>query len=154
MKNEQKSAITTTNQVRAEVGENSLQASIQAGKHEMIADEPESLGGKDTGPEPFDYLLSALAACTTITLRMYADRKDWPVSMINAVVSLLKEEAGDAVELEKNPVKKLQTNITVTGNLTDDQVLRLLEIAKKCPVHKAILPAFKIVTEIRLAQPK
>jgi len=96
LKNEQNSGITTTNQVRAEVGENELQARIQAGKHEVLADEPESLGGKATGREPSAYLLSALAACTTITLRMYANRKDWPVSKINAEVSPMKKDATNA----------------------------------------------------------
>ncbi len=105
------------------------QVTLRNGRHEMKADEPMDLGGGDTGPTPDALLEAALASCTAITLRMYANRKNWSLSSINVLVNLERKEG-----------KTFFTRaIDLQGELDQTQKNRLLEIAKACPVSKTLL---------------
>jgi putative redox protein len=113
--------------------------SISAGKHHLTADEPESSGGTGTGPAPYALLLSALGACTSITLRMYADRKGWTLNTIEVGLRMLKSKDGrDRIERE----------IRVSAALTEEQKTRLGEIADKTPVTKSITAGVPIATTV------
>ena len=109
-------------------GSNRYQTAIETDDHRLTGDEPEAMGGRNKGPDPFEYLLASLGLCTVITVRMYADRKKWPVDTIRAKCALSKQDEGTGITL----------SLAVTGDLDDDQGARLLEIAKKCPVHKTL----------------
>src|SRR4051812_7983227 len=110
------------------VGEAGYAQQIRAGHHELAADEPKALGGGDTGPSPYGLVLSGLGACTSITLRMYADRKGWQLGRID--VDLRFERDGD--------VERIERTIAFGAPLDDEQRKRLLEIAEKTPVTKTI----------------
>jgi putative redox protein len=109
---------------------------LVARKHTLVADEPVDVGGKDLGPRPGDFIRMGLAACTAITLRMYANRKKWDVQQIRVSVS-------NGPFAGKTSYK---TEVEVTGNIDDDQRARLLQIAKLCPVHKALTNPIEIET--------
>ncbi|WP_020394710.1 OsmC family protein [Thiolinea disciformis] len=112
---------------------------IQAGNHQLIADEPIPLGGNDAGPAPYQYLKAALGACTAMTIKMYAERKKWPLE--NAIVSL--RHSRDA---NKNSV--FERDIKLLGNLDEEQRQRLLDIADRCPVHKTLSQGASILTKL------
>lgn len=112
---------------------------VRTSRHHLYADEPIALGSSDLGPTPFEYLAAGLGACTTITLRMYADRKKWPMDHVSVDVSQSKDAEGKHVFTRK---------ITVTGNLDGTQRARLKEIANKCPVHKVLHAGSDVITEI------
>ncbi len=114
---------------------------IVAGGHALVADEPESVGGTNRGPSPYDLLVAGLGACTAITLRMYADRKNWPMDEVH--VHLMHEkmhakdcdcDAGDRM----GKIDLVEREIELIGDLTDEQRNRLLEIADRCPVHRTL----------------
>ncbi|MEF8864790.1 MAG: bifunctional alpha/beta hydrolase/OsmC family protein [Salinibacter sp.] len=118
----------------------SYRTEVQAGRHSLVGDEPEDVGGADDGPTPYGFLLSALGSCTGMTLRMYADRKEWPLD--EAVVRLSHEkihaEDCENCETEEGRVDRIEREIEVRGALSEDQRDRLLEIANKCPVHRTL----------------
>jgi putative redox protein len=118
--------------VVAENGQGRYQQAVTVGQHQMIADEPESIGGADAGPAPFDFIMSGLGACTSITLRMYAERKGLPLSRISVALSHEKFELDGVMR------DRINRTITLEGELTNEQRQRLLEIANKCPVHRAL----------------
>lgn len=138
--------------VVAETGENPFAQSISAGSHMLRADEPQSIGGGNTGPTPYGLLLSGLGACTSMTIRMYANRKKWPLE--RAVVRLThnKIHAADCADCETKDGKldRIERTIELTGDLDDEQRARLLEIADKCPVHRTLESEVKV--ETRLAE--
>jgi putative redox protein len=105
-----------------------FQQSISNGRHALVADEAVDLGGEDAGPAPLELLLAALGACTSMTLKLYADRKGWPLEAVE--VELSQAKATDHHEIRRA--------IRLVGPLTDDQRARLLEIANKCPVHNVL----------------
>ncbi len=113
---------------------------VRAGRHELAADEPESVGGTDAGPNPYDYLLAALGACTNMTLRMYADRKGWPLEGSDTRLRHSKIHAEDCQECqsETGKIDLIEKELAVRGALSDEQRERLLEIAGRCPVHRTL----------------
>jgi len=125
--------------VTATTGRTNFSTTVQSGKHSFIADEPPSSGGQDTGPTPSDLLLAALASCTSITLRMYADRKSWTIEAIHV-----------AVTSTRAPDKSLSVErvLTFDGVLSDEQKSRLAEIAERTPVTLALKTGVAIHTRL------
>ena len=115
---------------------------VFAGRHVTGADEPERAGGHDTGMSPYEYLLAALGACTSMTIRMYADRHAWPVRQISVSLRHVAEP-GPA-----GPIDRFERRIALTGLLTTEQRQRLLEIAEKCPVSRTLQRPSHVVTEL------
>ncbi|UCG50688.1 MAG: alpha/beta fold hydrolase [Candidatus Latescibacterota bacterium] len=124
---------------------------IAAGVHQMTADEPLSVGGTDKGGSPYQYLLAGLGACTSITLRMYADRKEWPLHEIIVRLSHEKIHAADCEQCETQvgKIDVIEREIQVGGPLDNDQRARLLEIADKCPVHRTLHSEVVVRTRLR-----
>jgi uncharacterized OsmC-like protein/pimeloyl-ACP methyl ester carboxylesterase len=126
--------------VVAESGEGPFHLNINASGHALTADEPENVGGTNRGPTPYDLLCAALGACTTITLRMYANRKKLPVTEIETLVDHEKHHAQDAAgEGAKGAkVDVFTRRIKISGDLTQEQRARMMQIADMCPVHKTL----------------
>lgn len=129
--------------VVTENGQGRYQQSIFAGKHHLRSGEPEYVGGDDAGPAPFELLLGALGSCTSMTLRMYAERKGLQLTQISVRLER------DTAESEGRTVNRISRHISLGGELSPEQRARLLEIAQKCPMHRALAPAF--VLECHLA---
>ena len=119
---------------------------VVSGKHHLRADEPENAGGKDAAPGPYDYLLIALGVCTSMTVGLYARRKQWPLE--NIVVSLWHSRihAKDCEECEtkEGMLDRIDMSIELTGSLSPEQRAKLMEIAGKCPVHRSLTSEINI----------
>lgn len=128
------------NEVIVRGGKSGLAQEIEVGTHRLKGDEPVDVGGTDTGPSPYDFLLAALGSCTSMTLRMYADRKGWPLDGVTVRLRHEKIHARDCEECEtrEGRIDRIERNIELTGALDDEQRARLLEIANKCPVHRTL----------------
>jgi putative redox protein len=139
--------------VVAEVGFGRYAQVVYDGKHRLTADEPIESGGLDTGPNPYGLLLAALGACTSITLRMYADRKKWPLRQVAVRLRHSKSYDKDCEGCDEKPAKidHIEREIELTGELSDEQRQRLLEIANKCPVHQTLERKNEVVTTLRPA---
>ncbi|MBI4851628.1 MAG: OsmC family protein [Acidobacteria bacterium] len=123
-----------------------LKNQIQAGAHTIIADEPVNAGGEDEGPDPYSLLLSALGACTSMTLHLYARQKGWPLEEVEVILTHSKEYAQDCQDCETKVgrVDEIRRRIQLKGNLSQEQRQRLIEIAAKCPVHKTLMGEIKV----------
>ena len=123
---------------------------IVAGGHSLVADEPTAVGGENLGPSPYELLAAALGACTTMTLRMYAERKRWPLeeAMVRLRHSRLHAEDEERCESEAARLDRLERELTLVGPLSDKQRARLLEIADRCPVHRTLSAGVRIETEL------
>lgn len=123
---------------------------VKAGKHHFVADEPESVGGYDFGPSPYELVSSGLGACTVMTLHMYARRKKWDLQEVTCHIDHHKNYAEDLVADGQKPKKIdiFDRNITLIGDLDDQQKARLLEIADRCPVHRTLHGKVKILTKL------
>ncbi|MBP2471208.1 putative redox protein [Crossiella equi] len=123
----------------AENGTGPFGQTVTAGRHVLPADEPVPVG-RDTGLAPYDLLLAALGACTSMTLRMYADRKQLPLEHVSVALRHSRVHAKDCADCETRQGKldRIERTITLTGDLTEEQRARLLEIADRCPVHRTL----------------
>jgi putative redox protein len=131
-------------------GPSGLRQAISVGPHHLLADEPKTSGGSDDGPDPYELLLSALGSCTNMTLRMYADRKKWPLKEIRVILTHSKNYATDCINCEQPAARldRIEARITLMGELSAEQRQRLLEIANLCPVHKSLTSRIDIHTEL------
>lgn len=126
--------------VQVHLGKERYASTVTARTHTLKADEPAALGGTDQGPTPYEYLAAALGSCTAITLRMYADRKEWPLESIDVEVSHEKVHADDCdcETTATGRIDLISRLITLHGDLDQVQRARLMEIADKCPVHRTL----------------
>jgi putative redox protein len=137
--------------VVTETGIGRLQQSVEAAGHRLLADEPVGNGGGGTGPDPYDLLLAALGACTSMTLRLYADRKGWPLDRVRVILGHRKIHAEDCRDCETRIglVDEIDREIELVGALDGEQRARLLQIAEHCPVHRTLQSEVVIRTRER-----
>jgi putative redox protein len=123
---------------------------ITTGQHRLVADEPRPIGD-DAGPNPYDLLLAALGSCTSMTLRMYADRKGWPLEQVRVTLRHSRIHARDCAACETSVgfVDQIDRDIELTGSLDDTQRERLLYMADRCPVHQTLTSEVHITTSLR-----
>ena len=129
-----------------ETGLNPFQNRIQADGHVLMADEPAAIGGGDTGPTPYGYLLSGLGACTAMTIRMVANRRKWPLTKVNVTLrhDRVHGEDCEAVDQKVCQLEVLEKRVQLEGDLTPEQRQSLLEIGEKCPVHRTLTGKMEI----------
>lgn len=123
---------------------------ISTGTHRLRADEPIAAGGADTGPDPYALLLSALGACTSMTLAMYARRKNWPLEAVTVSLRHRRIYSEDCAGCEDSPrrIERIDREIALAGAVDDEQRQRLLDIADKCPVHRTLTSTVEIETRL------
>ncbi len=124
----------------AHIGRDTYHTTIEVGRHALVGDEPARNGGADSGPSPHDFLLAGLGSCTAITLRMYADRKQWPLDAVDVAMHLTPEDDGGGL--------LIQRTLTLRGALDAAQQARLAEIAEKTPVTLILKRGLRIDTTI------
>ena len=125
-----------------------FQQTVSVGPHRLVADEPIAAGGDDTGPGPYDFVLAGLGACTSMTMRMYADRKSLPLERVTVTLNHSKIHAEDCAECETKAgmLDQIERVIAIEGALDAEQRKKLMEIADKCPVHRTLTSEIRIVT--------
>lgn len=133
-----------------ETGTGAYAVDVRAGRHGWIADEPVAVGGDDAGPNPYQLLSAALGACTVMTMRMYANRKQWPLERARVALRHEKVHASDCAECETRTgrIDRIERRIEVEGALDAAQRQRLLEIADMCPVHRTLHAEVQVVSEL------
>lgn len=138
-------------EVVVHTGTDHYRADVLAQGHRLLADEPVSVGGTDQGPTPCGYLLGGLGACTSMTLRMYADRKGWPLTGVRVRLTHDKLHVKDCEECESTSgrVDRIVRELELDGPLDEQQRARLVEIADKCPVHETLHGEVLIKTRLR-----
>ena len=131
-----------------ETRESKFQQIVSIGPHRMLADEPVAAGGEDTGPGPYDFLLAGLGACTSMTMRLYAERKSLPLERVTVTLKHSKIHAEDCAECETRTgtLDQIDRSIAMEGALDNEQRKKLMEIADKCPVHRTLTSEIHIVT--------
>ncbi len=131
-----------------ETGMGRFAQEIRTGRHLLAADEPVALGGGGSGPGPYEYLLAALGACTSMTIRMYATRKDWPLRRVSVQLRHSRIHAEDCADCETKAgmVDRIERDIALEGDLSAEQRARLMEIADKCPMHRTLTSEISIKT--------
>jgi putative redox protein len=134
----------------AESGSGTYTQRITAGHHQLVADEPRPVGD-DAGPTPYDLLLAGLGACTSMTVRMYADRKGWPLERVHVTLRHSRIHANDCADCETRVgwIDHIDRDIELSGDLDDSQRQRLLQIAERCPVHQTLTSEVRISTSLR-----
>lgn len=125
--------------IDAHIGRDRFRTEIRAGRHLLIADEPKESSGQDLGFSPHQLLAAALGACTSATVRMYADRKEWPLEAVDTQVEITHGDTFDTTEIHRR--------IRFTGELSQEQRARLLQIAERCPIHRTLMGELRIHTE-------
>jgi putative redox protein len=116
--------------------------SVEVGSHRLVADEPAADGGGGRGPQPFEYILSGLGACTSMTVRMYADRKGWKLTRVAVRLQMDKIDGPDG----KGKIDRIVRELALEGDLDEEQRQRLVAIAEHCPVHKFLSAEKRIET--------
>jgi uncharacterized OsmC-like protein len=131
--------------VKAEL-QGSFRTELTIGSHRLIADEPRSAGGNDEGPNPYDLLASALATCTAMTLHFYAKREKLALDRVEVIVANERIHAKDCADCESDSgyVHRFDVRLKVSGDLTDEQRQKLLQIAQRCPVYKTLTNEIKV----------
>lgn len=149
----EKPAEVIDNRVTASTGAEGFFTELFANGHALVADEPESYGGSNLGPTPYDYLLAALGACTSMTVQMYARRKGWPLEKATVRLRHEKIHARDCQHCEEQDGKidRFERELELRGELSEEQRARLLEIAEKCPVHRTLHNEVLVETALRPA---
>ncbi|HZM63209.1 MAG TPA: OsmC family protein [Vicinamibacterales bacterium] len=129
---------------------NGFAQDVSAGGHRFVSDEPESAGGTDRGPSPYDLLLAALGSCTSMTIAMYARRKHWPLERVSVRLRHSRVHAEDCAVCDESEAKLtvIERDIDLVGALDDDKRARLLEIANRCPVHRTLTSRIDIRTRL------
>ena len=141
-------ALNSRNNVAASLNQKDMfTTQMKAGNHYFTADEPESVGGNNFGPTPYDLLSSGLAACTVMTIQMYARRKEWNVENVQCHVNYDKQFPVNG-NLEAVEIDTFTREIKLTGDLDEKQLKRILQIADKCPVHKTLHSETQVVTKL------
>lgn len=125
--------MSSTTQASATIAAVPYQTTLNAASHQWIADEPAEVGGGNTGPTPMEMLLASLGACTSITLKMYANRKQWPLESVHVELQMT---TGDGTQIQRK--------IALSGALSDEQRARLLQVANACPVHKVLTGSVQV----------
>ena len=143
--------LKTHKQVVARLGSQGYTTDIMAGRHGLIADESEELGGNDFGPSPYEMLNGALGACTAMTLQMYARRKKWDLQEVKVHLSFARSYKDDCEHCDEKDrrLEIFDREIEIKGNLSEEQINRLLEIANRCPVHRTLESSATIVTSLK-----
>lgn len=130
----------------SETGAGKFQQRVRVGHHEFLADEPERAGGLGSGPGPYDLLLAALGTCTSMTIRLYAERKAIPLARVSVSLRHQRVHEEDAKGEGFHHLERITREIRLEGDLTDDQRARLMEIADHCPVHRTLTGRLEIHT--------
>lgn len=133
--------------------QNNLQNEVSFGRHTFVTDEPLEAGGDDAGPDPYTLILSALGSCISMTVKLYARRKGWPLERVIVRLRQKRLHAQDCKECERSVegyVHRIERAVTFEGDLTDEQRQRLQEIAHKCPVHRTITSEI-VITDLNEA---
>jgi uncharacterized OsmC-like protein len=127
-------------------GAGSFKQEIVAGKHHLVADEPVNVGGGDAGPDPYDYLLASLGVCTSMTVGLYARRKQFPLHKITVSLWHSRIHAKDCEDCETKDgmVDRIEVEVELTGSLTAEQHAKLMDVAAKCPVHRTLTSEINI----------
>lgn len=143
--------LETDHEVMANLGKEGFTTQMIAGNHRFVADEPKSFGGNELGPTPYELVSSGLAACTSMTIQMYARRKKWKLDNVETHVSYSKKHSEDCEDCENKSSKidHFEREIQLKGDLEESQVSRILEIADKCPVHRTLSSKSIISTDLK-----
>jgi putative redox protein len=133
--------------ITADIGPRGYRVQHQARQHTFFSDEPAPAGGSDTGPTPYEHLLAALGGCVAMTLRMYADRKGWPLEGVQVRLRPAPPHAADCEACETSEVgpTRIERDVVLSGPLSEEQSLRLLQIADRCPVKQVLARGIEVV---------
>lgn len=129
---------------------------IAARGHTLVADEPSEFGGTDQGPTPYDYLAAALGACTAMTIRLYADRRGWPLESVTVKLrhGRVHEKDCEACEAQAVGMNQIEREVQLTGDLTPEQRLGLLRVADRCPVGQTLARGMRVLPARETASPE
>jgi len=139
---------TTPADVVVRGGSSGFAQEVEVGRHRFAGDEPTAFGGTDTGPSPYDLLLASLGTCTSMTIALYARRKQWPLETVTISLRHSKIHATDCADCETKvgKIDRIERDIHLEGALSAEQRAKLLEIADKCPVHRTLTAEIDIKT--------
>ena len=134
--------------VATKIGSSGFRADVTARTHALVADEPVAFGGTDAGPTPYEYLLTGLSSCMAMTLRMYADRKGWPMESVEVRLRAGQSHEPDCENCATSDVgiTRIERQVDFGGTLTEEQRQRLLQIADRCPVKQTLERGIKVTT--------
>ena len=135
--------------VAVTIGKSGFASQVRVRNHSLWADEPRTVGGTDSGPSPYELLLASLGTCVAMTVRMYADRKGWPLAGVSVSLSQERIRAEDCLDCESasGPVLQITKRIELQGDLDQEQRSRIMEIADRCPVQRSLVSEVQIRTE-------